>query len=67
MRPSAFVTVVFASIPVVLSAATPASQAAVPFFTPTAGGGSWFDDAGGGLGEPLNVREIIFCIYRGCL
>ncbi|KAI5114719.1 hypothetical protein M0805_006933, partial [Coniferiporia weirii] len=28
---------------------------AVAFFNPTDGGGSLLDDAGGGLGEPLNV------------
>lgn len=39
----------------VQSPPTPTAQAKVPFFTPTAGGGSWFDDAGNGLGEPLNV------------
>ena len=40
----------------VLSQATPTVSAVnVPFFTPTVGGGSWFDDAGDGFGEPLNV------------
>jgi len=34
---------------------TASSQAPVPFFTPTDGGGSWLDNAGNGLGEPLNV------------
>jgi hypothetical protein len=28
----------------------------VAYYNPTAGGGSMLDDAGDGLGEPLNVR-----------
>lgn len=32
-----------------------ASPSASAFFAPTAGGGSWLDDTGNGLGEPLNV------------
>lgn len=28
---------------------------AVGFVNPTLGGGSWLDNAGNGLGEPLNV------------
>ncbi|THH26790.1 hypothetical protein EUX98_g7397 [Antrodiella citrinella] len=37
--------------------ATPSAttQASVPFFTPTAGGGSFLTNAGDGFGEPLNV------------
>ncbi|THH30931.1 hypothetical protein EUX98_g3256 [Antrodiella citrinella] len=31
------------------------SSDATAFFNPVTGGGSWLDDAGGGLGEPLNV------------
>ena len=50
----------FSSIAAALSesAVTPSSsslQAFVPFFIPTVNGGSWFDDAGDGFGEPLNV------------
>ena len=33
---------------------------AVAFFNPTAGGGSLLDSVGGGLGEPLNVRQHLF-------
>lgn len=34
---------------------TRSSKATQGFFDPTAGGGSWLDDAGDGAGEPLNV------------
>jgi hypothetical protein len=30
-------------------------QPALGFFDPSNGGGSWLDNAGNGLGEPLNV------------
>ncbi|KAJ6557185.1 hypothetical protein B0H10DRAFT_2120998 [Mycena sp. CBHHK59/15] len=38
-----------------LAVAVPHNKRAVDFFNPTANGGSMLDDAGGGLGEPLNV------------
>lgn len=38
-----------------LATPSPTRRAAVPFFTPAAGGGSQLDDAGNGLGEPMNV------------
>lgn len=31
------------------------AAALVDFYNPITGGGSWLDNAGGGLGEPLNV------------
>ena len=34
------------------------ATAAVDFFNPVAGGGSWLDNAGNGLGEPLNVSFL---------
>ena len=34
---------------------SPMAKAAAPFFSPPSGGGSWFDIASPGLGEPLNV------------
>lgn len=39
------------------AAALPTSSGGVDFVDPTANGGSWLDDAGGGLGEPMNVRS----------
>ncbi|KAF7789273.1 hypothetical protein EIP86_000214 [Pleurotus ostreatoroseus] len=40
-----------------LPSPSPASDAALPpgFENPVNGGGSWLDDAGNGLGEPMNV------------
>jgi len=35
--------------------ATPMAKRATAFFNPSAGGGSMLDNAGGGLGEPMNV------------
>ncbi|KIK55595.1 hypothetical protein GYMLUDRAFT_230956 [Collybiopsis luxurians FD-317 M1] len=43
-----------AALPYVYSLVTP-RQAAGAFFNPTENGGSMLDDAGNGLGEPLNV------------
>jgi len=37
------------------AAALPTSSDAVAFVSPTTNGGSWLDNAGGGLGEPMNV------------
>ncbi len=34
------------------------ATAGVDFFNPVVGGGSWLDNAGGGLGEPLNVSSL---------
>lgn len=33
----------------------PRATTLVDFFDPIPGGGSWLDNAGNGLGEPLNV------------
>jgi hypothetical protein len=38
--------------------ATPMAKRATAFFNPSAGGGSMLDNAGGGLGEPMNVSRI---------
>lgn len=42
-----------------LAAPSPRSSAAVAYFDPTAGGGSWLDVAGTGVGEPMNVRPAL--------
>lgn len=43
------------------------ATAAVDFFNPVAGGGSWLDNAGGGLGEPLNVSHPIITDSSLCV
>ena len=35
----------------------------VGFYNPTGGGGSMLDNAGDGLGKPLNVLFRVFCCY----
>ncbi|KAF7976859.1 hypothetical protein HWV62_5576 [Athelia sp. TMB] len=49
-----FVTFVFAA-QVSLSLASTVQKRAVAYYDPSANGGSMLDNAGGGLGEPLNV------------
>ena len=44
---------------IINTAATIAQRSSVTFFDPTAQNGSFFDNAGNGLGEPLNVS---FCL-----
>lgn len=39
-------------------------RCSVAYYSPTAGGGSMLDDAGDGLGEPLNVGFEHFCCYN---
>ena len=39
-------------------------RCSVAFYDPTVGGGSMLDDAGNGLGEPLNVGFEPFCCYN---
>ena len=43
--------------------ARPSNSQAVAYYDPTAHGGSWLDNAGDGLGEPLNVciDLIVLC------
>ena len=45
--------------------ASAVQAASVAFFNPTDNGGSWLDNAGDGLGEPLNVRSTL-CDIQMC-
>lgn len=48
-----------ASVPLAIALSIASrSTDAVAFVDPVSGGGSWFDDAGSGGGEPLNVCTI---------
>jgi len=48
-----FLVSVCIAAPVVLAGVV--SRASVSFFNPVSGGGSWLDNAGTGVGEPMNV------------
>lgn len=43
------------ALPVLAAMAIPMVKRATSFFDPPSGNGSWFDVAGPGVGEPLNV------------
>lgn len=51
------VPVLLALLAAPLAFATPLARGNVGFYDPTANGGSWLDDAGTGVGEPMNVSN----------
>jgi hypothetical protein len=61
MAPFSLVVLLYASARVALAHVLP-RQIGNAFFDPTHGGGSWLDNAGDGLGEPLNVIHS----FSGC-
>lgn len=57
-RPPATDHTMLALLLALFAPAVLASPSATALFAPTAGGGSWLDDTGNGLGEPLNVSGM---------